>query len=482
MALLGLITPAYAQTQPDRVKVTEEQIAKKDNQVSVSMNLILDEMTVKGNDMVILTPVLKSNDDNTDSLKLASIVVAGGLRNKILDRKNSLGYDLPFDAKPQIIVKKEKNTSQLVKYNISVPYKPWMENASLSIMEAVSGCADCYTNTGDLLVLQNILSKKEVLPKNEVVSYELTFIVPEVEPVKARNDRHTATFNYIVDRYELLRNYKNNAWQFAEVDSIINEVKDDKNIQITEFTVAGYASPESGFEHNRILSNNRANSFANYLVSNFGITRNKFTVKGFGEDWLGLRKAVAASNLADKQFVLNIIDKVSNPDARDAELMKLSGGETYRTLLSNYYPPLRRTEYTIAYVVRSFDVEEAKQIIKTNPKLLSLYEMYLVAYTYPANSKEFKEVFDIAARLYPDSDIAIINSSAADIEVRNLDIAIERLKKIEHNPKVWNNLGVAYVLKGDTEKAAEYFTKAADNGDIDGKKNIETLKKVINIK
>jgi hypothetical protein len=121
---------------------------------------------------------------------------------------------------------------------------------------------------------------------------------------------------------------------------------------------------------------------------------------------------VVAFKLPDKNEILNIIDKTPDPDARDAKLMKLSGGETYRRMLSELYPKVRRTEYTVSYVARAFNVEEARKIIKTNPKLLSLNERYLVAQSYPADSKEFKEVFDIAARLYPDDPIAIVNSAA----------------------------------------------------------------------
>lgn len=471
VALLGFIMPAYSQTQPDKVKISGEKFIKQDNLVSVSMNLILDEMNVNGNDMVILTPVLRSNKSKTDSLSLPSVVVTGGLRNKILSRKSSLGEALPFNEEPKTVVKRINHTAQSVNYGLSVPYKSWMENASLFVTKAVSGCADCYADAGDQLISNNVFPKeKEEVP----ASYKLSFIIPEVE-VKSRSDRHTATFNYIVDRYELLRDYKFNGEEFAQVDKIISEIKGDDDIEITEFTIAGYASPEGGFEHNKILSGNRANSFANYLVTKFGIARSKFTVQGFGEDWYGLRKAVAASTLAEKQAVLNIIDKVANPDLRDAELKKLSNGETYRTLLNNYYPPLRRTEYAIAYIVRPFNVEEAREIIKTKPKMLSLNEMFLVAQSYSSNSKEFREVFDIATRLYPESEIAIINSAAADIEGRNLDAAIDRLKKIENNPKAWNNLGVAYILKNDQAKANEYFTKAAANGSIDAQSNMKTL-------
>ena len=469
MALLGFIMPIYSQTQPEKLKITGEKLEKQDNLVSVSMNLVLDEMNVKGNDMVILTPVIKSNKTRRDSLQLPPIVITGGLRNKIINRKNSLGENLPFSEQPNTITKRINNTVQAITYNSSVPYRSWMDDASLYVTKVVSGCANCYTDAGNLLITENIL------PLKEPASYKLSFIIPEVE-VKSRNDRHTATFNYKVDRYELLRDYKSNAEEFAQVDKVISEIKEDKDIQITEFNITGYASPEGGFEQNKALSTNRANSFANYLVSKFGIARNKFTVQGFGEDWEGLRKAVVSSFLSDKQVVLEIIDKVSNPDLRDIELKKLSNRETYRTLLNDYYPSLRRTEYVIAYVVRPFNVDEARGIIKTKPKLLSLNEMFLVAQSYPSNSKEFKEVFDIATRLYPESDIAIINSAAADIEAGNIDAAIERLKKIENNPKTWNNLGVAYILKDDQTKAKEYFSKAATNGNADAQNNLEALK------
>lgn len=457
----------HAQSKFGKIQIAEEHFIKEHNEVSVSMTFVLDEISVRRNDMLILTPVLKSKGKDNDSLKLSPVVVSGSLRNKILNRKKSLGSQLPFDREPQTVITRKNGTVQSVNYAVIVPYKSWMDNASLSISEIVSGCASCYDTEEERLVAQNIL------PKQAPVSYKLTFIIPEVEPVKNRSDRHTATFNYIVDRYELLCNFKNNSEEFAQVDSVIGEIQQNQDLKITEFNIAGYASPEGGFEHNRILSQNRANSFADYLVSKFGVRRNQFIVNGFGEDWTGLYKAVSQSSLKDKQEVLDIINKVESPDARDRELLKLANGNTYKILLNDYYPPLRRTEYVIAYIVRPFDLEEAKKLIKVNPKLLSLNEMYLVAYSYPSDTKEFREVFDIAVRLYPQSDIAIVNSAGADIEGGNFDAAIERLLKIENNPKIWNNLGVAYLYKGDYGKAREYLSKAAANGNAEARFNLD---------
>lgn len=474
IAFFTMVPGAWAQdAQLSGITIENQAVVKQNDQVLLSFDISLDALQVKNNNMVVLTPILRSNENNLDEVALNPVVVSGKKRAKILRRKEVLDGKLPVAGEPVAVVVRKNNTQQSVHYAISVPYRTWMQDASLSLVHEISGCADCMSFGGEQLLAEHLLPQPE--PPYQPV-YKLTYVVPEAEPVKVRSDRHTATFNFVVNRWELRRDFKDNASKLNEVDRIVNDIRDNPDFEITEFAIDGYASPEGGASHNKMLAENRAKAFADYLVSKFNVGRNRFTVTGHGEDWDGLRKAVVASSIADKQAILDIIDNVSNPDARDAELKKLSKGETYRTLLNDLYPPLRRTEYVVAYTVRGFNVEEAKEVIKTNPRLLSLNEMYLVAQTYPAGSKEFKEVFDVAARFYPDSDIAILNSASADIESGSMDAAIERISKIADNPKVWNNLGVAYARKGDFDKAKEYFTKAAQNDD-DARHNLEEVRK-----
>lgn len=472
IAAFFVITPfLFSQTASDKgLSIENRRVERQGELLSVSMDIVIDDLNVRSNDMIMLSPVLISNSGEAE-LELSPIAVLGKKRSKVVQRAIRLNNDTGFDVAPYDIVKRKNNTSQRIAYSTNFPMKEWMRDASLVLRESTTGCANC--DKGD--ELYTLMPR--VMPGVYVPSYKLTYIVPEVE-VKTLNDRHTAMFNFVVGRYELLRDYKSNAAEFRDVDKVVNDINSNSDFEITEFAITGYASPESSVPYNRTLSQNRANSFADYLVTKFNIDRSRFTVTGHGEDWDGLRKAVSASTLSDRQAILDIIDNISNPDARDAELMKLSGGETYRNLLNNFYPPLRRTEYVVAYNVRPFDVDEAREVIKTNPRLLSLNEMYLVAQSYSAGSNEFKEVFDIATRHYPDSDIAILNSASADIEGGNMDAAIERMSKIGDNPKVWNNMGVAYARKGDISKAKEYFEKAVSNGDRDAQTNLDEIKKL----
>lgn len=468
-----LALPALAQTTPMGVKIVNEQIERVGNNATVNLEFIFDNVAVRSNDMVIYTPVIISVANSADRIALPPILFAGSKRNKMLNRQLRLNGQLNIEAQPIAILKKNNRKQQSITYSTTVAYSDWMQGATLLVENAVSGCADCYDQGNDLLVASNIMKS---VPTIEFPVFVLTYIEPEVEEVKARADSHTATFNFVVGRYELIRDYKNNQTKFDEVDRIIREVMSNDDIEITEFNIAGYASPEGSAPQNKTLAERRADAFANYLVTKFNVSKNKFTVESFGEDWSGLKEAVETSSIADKADILNIIATIDNVDARDVPLKRLSNGDTYRTLLNDFYPPLRRTEYTIAYVVRSFDVEEAKEIIKTNPKLLSLNEMYMVAHSYGADTPQFKEVFDIAVRMYPDSEIAIMNSAAADIENNDFDRAINQMHKLDNNPKAWNNMGVAYALKGDLEKALKLFGDAAAASDADGISNLEKLK------
>ncbi len=162
-------------------------------------------------------------------------------------------------------------------------------------------------------------------------------------------------------------------------------------------------------------------------------------------------------------------------DARDGKISALDNGTTYNRLLSVFYPPLRRNEYLIAFVSRDFSLEETANIIKSRPKLLSLNEMFLLANTYPENSSQYKEVFDIAANTFPTDATANINAAVGELRANNPDVALERLNKVENNATAWNLMGVAYSMKGELDKAKEYLTRAVNGGNSEATHNLREL-------
>lgn len=160
--------------------------------------------------------------------------------------------------------------------------------------------------------------------------------------------------------------------------------------------------------------------------------------------------------------------------------MELNGGSTYKLLLKEYFPPLRRNDYEVSFVSRAFNVEETKELIKTRPKLLSLNEMYLVANTYPTDSPQYREVFDIACQTFPDAEVACLNAAVGELHANRPDTALGYLQKYIENPVAMNLMGVAYVQKGDTVRAKQFFDRAVQAGNTDAAHNLDQLRQYIN--
>lgn len=447
------------------------EVSKQGERVAISLTLSLDSLQLSSNDLLIITPVVRHQHSEAMQI-LPQVQIVGRTREVILQRYNA--HTVPDNLGHTIahhVVRKNRSKQQ-IRYQASVIFEEWMYEGELLLQAHLYGCAECFAEESEWSLLTPVL-RPPYVPQPR-----LTYLEPTAEPVKARAEKHTATLSFRSAKHDLDPNYLGNREELQRVDQVMREIVSSNDLQVTSLEVVGYASPEGNYGYNKALSERRADAFAGYLSGKFGIPKSQMSVKGHGEDWQMLREIISNSSLEESEKILEIIDNVSEPDARDVPLRKIAGGSTYQLLLSDIYPRIRRTEYEIAYEVRPFSVEEAREIIKQNPKLLSLNEMYLVALSYPPKSREFKEVFDIAVRLYPEEPIAIINASAADIEGGSYRAAIERLGRLADNPIALNNAGVAYLLLGDLEKAEFFLQKASDKGSNDATHNLGEIQKM----
>ena len=143
------------------------------------------------------------------------------------------------------------------------------------------------------------------------------------------------------------------------------------------------------------------------------------------------------------------------------------------------YGPLRRNDYRIEYNVRNFNLEEARRLIRTNPKLLSQNEMYQVAGSYPKDSKEYREAMEIAARTYPNDPVALSNAAATCLAQKDARAAIALLEGKTLDAAAKNTLGVAYAEAGEYQKAKTTLEESAREGNADAKTNLEQVLKVM---
>ena len=447
LAAVAFAMPAAADNYNGRVAFTQTTPKVAKDSIRFGVNVVLDQVELGSRTLLTLTPKLVS-EDGTQTYAFSAVSVGGRNRQIMWKRHNIAG------AQP---VYHKNGTAQTVSLALAAPNVAWVKKARLVVDEQVQGCAGCEQGEMRYKLLDRLV-KEEYRPK-----FTTVFVTPKPEPVKTRSDRFIARFNFRVNRSELLPELGNNRVEFARVDSVAKAILLNTDVKVKNVSIDGYASPEGTDAANLKLSQNRALSFADYLRRTYNLSRGVLNGVGHGSDWEGLRNSVIAdANVPNKQGVLDVLAAAGNNEVRKTNLRKLDAGQPYAYLLANHYPPLRRTEYQFTYTVRDFNLEEAIQRIYSNPSLLSLNEMYLVANHYAAGSVERRNALETAQRVYPNAPESRFNALAYRMAQGEQVNEEQFLVNYTTSPEKWNNLGVYYGLRKDYARAKECFSRAGN--------------------
>jgi outer membrane protein OmpA-like peptidoglycan-associated protein len=255
-------------------------------------------------------------------------------------------------------------------------------------------------------------------PRRQQVDATLTptFVVPYTEGAKERGAVVYADVRFVFDSSVLDENYMDNAAGLRLLREGVGDIGRDRLAAITSVNISGFASPEGSSSYNVSLSARRAEAVRDYLVAATGLPARVFTIRGEGE-----RGEVSDS--------------------------------------------LRMATVEVRYTARPFSPDEIKRIIRTRPQMLSLDEMFRLSCTYNPESRDYREVFEIAAATFPHDDVANINAAAAALLHKDADAAAFYLERVQGQTDAWwDNLGIVFYLRGDLDRAAAAFSKAGTMG------------------
>lgn len=465
-AMASIMVPAAAastQTQStlQAVKVDDVKLYRQGNDMKLDFTVNFSDVKLKKDQQIIYTPVFVGEGD---SIVMDKIVLNG--RNIAL---KELREPKRRVAGASDVLVRKNGTSQSIAVSRSYPYQSWMDYSHLVLSEDLCGCGS--------------LKDQDRIPVGEFDNRPappplMTFVAPQAEAVKARDEKGSAFVDYVVNKTNILPDYRQNRKEIAKIVATIDLVKNDPNVSITEINIHGYASPEGSYENNTRLAEGRAASLKEYVRGLYTLPENLFTSNATPEDWVGLKKLVEASDLKEKQQILAIIDDPSlGYDERDHEIRR-QFPSTYQFMLKNWYPGLRHSDYTVSYVVRPFTVAETKEIMKKTPKQVSLNEMFLVAQTYSPGSPEFNEVMDIAVNTYPDDTTANLNAACAALNAQDWTKAAQYLRKAGDSPEAAHARGVLAMNEGRYDEAEAYFKKALAGGVQSAEANLTILERL----
>lgn len=452
----------------EQLKVENRSVEKVNRSVRVTADFNLDDMKLNTQHSLRLVPVIVSAD-GTHELPLEPIVVNGKVRSKVIERQLALGE---AQADNITFVRRDNGKPQTLHYTDEVPFKVWMLNGRLDLRAYVTGCAAC--DEGDELLATGV-----ILPYQAPVLVVSPFVQPEEEEVKRRAEVKMARLEYPVNGYNVLPDFRKNRAELDSVQHSLETVKRNLNLTVTGIYVTGYASPEGTIDYNLRLSQRRAETFATYVQKqNPELKKDLWHVAWKGEDWDGFVAQVAqAEGWSARAKVQEAISQCGdNRDACEWKIRQQLSKDDYRYLIDELYAPLRRNEYRIEYNVRNFTLDEAKEVLKTRPDLLSVAEIQHVADSYGRNSDGYRKALDVAVRTYPDNIAARHNAALAALETEHYAEAIALLKDATDG-SLLNLLGVAYQKNGQTSEADAAFAKASQAGNDEAARNLQMLRR-----
>lgn len=422
--MLGCSAMAFAQDSADTdILVKEKNAEKLGSDLVISMKVDISNLKISGGQSLVCTPLVESGD----SVRALPPMIINGRSRHILYQR----LERDASATGEVAVRRHNDTEQTIDYMVRTPYADWMEKADVSMVMDDCGCGweELSENKSNLFSMD--------FSEPVVINPVLAYIVPEPEEVKARHLDGSAFLDFPVNKTEIYPEYRKNPQELRKIHETIEVVRNDKYASITGITVKGYASPEGTYKNNTYLAEHRAKSLVDYVKKTYGLNDVNFSIDFEPEDWEGLEKAVENGSLQDKDEILAIIraDEPADWDAREWKIKTLNGGVSYKILLQDVYPGLRHSDYRVNYTIRSFTVDEAKEIIYTDPSKLSLSEMFAVAQQYDEGSEQFGEVFEIAVRMYPNDPVSNLNAAVNAVNTRQLDKAKSYLAKAADCPE-----------------------------------------------
>ncbi len=171
----------------------------------------------------------------------------------------------------------------------------------------------------------------------------------ELEKFIAANEQGALKIYFPQGKSVLERYFRDNNASLVNLASSISAIMASKSSRVALVAVVGSASPEGTLAFNDRLAWNRALSLKEFIGDNTALARDSMRLFNGSEDWRGLRRLVAASDMYEKEEILRIIDNVPVKQGRELELMKLGSGRPYLYMLEHMFPELRNAAFIKVY-------------------------------------------------------------------------------------------------------------------------------------
>lgn len=411
---------------------------------------------VKLQELIYSTARYVSRDSSVVLPLEDTLCVAGKRRYKVLDRQKHLRNVRSGQPGEGVVLPVKSLGDTTLLLEAAFPFDRPMAEGYILVDERIYACAECErSERWDTVARVNI-------PIFSEPDYRYDFREPERVLVKTYDSRFDCQVSFPSARHDLLLGFEDNRRELVRLGEFVAESMTIPGADLREVYIRGYASPEGEYNYNKKLSDRRTQTLATYALKRYPQLKKAavYESSGEGEDWDGLKRAVAASQMPWRTEVTAIIDRYNTDTEREEALRALEGGTVYATLLRDFYPNLRRTTFCLRFVVRPYTMEEIPEMFHLKPEGLSQHEMFRLVQLREQQGEDPMPVYRKAYEQFAPDPIAMLNYANALLKYEgDADSALQVLQSLEDDPRAWLPMAIAYDMKGDWRRADKLARK-----------------------
>ena len=423
---------------PTSFKCTPNPLEAKGGKINATINGTFPVKYFNKNAVVTVTPVLRFQGQevkSTPAIFQGEKVVGN---NKVISYKAGGSYTI----------------------NASFNYVPEMAKSELYLDFDVTVKDKNYQ-------IPSVKVADGVIATSELATVSASEIQGALIPDKFQRiiqESQDADIKFLIERWDL----RPTELKKDEVVSLVNkiaQVKNDTAKKVSNFEIAGYASPDGPIDLNTNLAEKRQKVSVDYINNQIKKLKTsvKIDTKFTPEDWEGFQKLMENSNIQDKEVILRVLSMYSDPEERERQIKNLS--VAYQKIAEEILPQLRRSRLKLTVDIIGKSDDQISQLAANNPSQLSVEEL-LYAATLKDNLNDKAIIYQKVINLYPNDVRGYNNLGLVYYQQNKIDEAeklfTQALQKDPNSPDVNFNLGLIALKKGDVTKAEELFGKAAN--------------------
>ena len=416
IAVLMVVSAVMSDAQ---TVIRNESLTQNGTDVTVTFEVDTDDTQIPSRRKEVILPYIYNGKD---TLFFDVVEVYGKGRFKRERQVNAINGNNTWELTGNQIFKNEGVYS----YKSEVPLKRWMKSANLGIKRKIVGCA-CENDLSEENLAEGVTLFTDPQFQRRLPEYSLTdaskrwdFGQDELEII------------FKVSKTDIDSTLFNNQETFRKLLAAIDRIFENPTYKLDKIEVSGYASPEGPEAFNTWLGENRAKALINYVIEKrpqYGLTMDDFRIVNGDENWTGLRRLLAESDIDRKDEVIAIIGDQQLSNAKKKSAIKgLDNGKVWKNMLDKIYPYLRCARYLAVYYDSTID-----------------------------------------------GAVEIINKSNEQIRSGKYEEAYQTIKPAQDDDRAYNTVGVTLMMQKKFEEALPWLQKALQAGSPSAQENINAI-------